>query len=94
MTNNVNCAEDFEHVSNSNFLYVHSQFPNCNFSAMLDSYSSINLMSTKLYEYLHDRAKSKLIPITDDNIVLLITSKSKLLGFQKFMGIFKASNTQ
>ena len=69
MTNCVDCVEDFEHVRNNNFLYVHAQFPNCNISAMLDSSSSINLMSMKLYEFLSDRAKSKLIPITDDKIV-------------------------
>ena len=73
MTNNVNCDEEFEHVSNSNFLYVHAQFPNCNRSAMLDSGSSIKCLR---------------------NYMMLITSKSKLLGFQKFMGKFKASNTQ
>ena len=86
MTNNVNCAEDFEHVSNSNFLYVHAQFPNCNISAMLDSGSSINLMSKKLYEFLPDRAKSKLIPITDDNIVLANNQQIKITGFSKVYG--------
>ena len=61
---------------------------------MLDSGSSINLMSKKLYEFLPDRAKSKLIPITDDNIVLANNQQIKLLDFQKFMGKLKSSNTQ
>ena len=86
MTNNVNCADDFEHVSNSNFLYVHAQFPNCNISAMLDSGSSINLMSKKLYEFLPDRAKSKLVPITDDNIVLANNQQIKITEFSKVYG--------
>ena len=70
MTNCVNCDKDFEHVSNSNFLYVHAQFPICSSSTMLDSGSSINLMSKKLFEFSPSRANSKSIPITDDNIVL------------------------
>ena len=82
----MNCDEEFEHVSNSNFLYVHAQFPNCNISAMLDSGSSINLMSKKLYEFLPDRAKSKLIPITDDNIVLANNQQIKITGFSKVYG--------
>ena len=69
VTSCVNCDEVFEHVSNSNFLFVHVRFPNCNISAMLDSGSSINLMSKIMYDILHDIAKPKLIPITDDNIV-------------------------
>ena len=57
MTTCVNCDEDFEHVSISNFLYVHALFPNCNISAMLGSGSPINLMSKKLYDFLPERAK-------------------------------------
>ena len=52
MNNCENCEEDSEHVSNSKFLYVQAQFPNCNVSAMLDSGSSINLMSKKLYDFV------------------------------------------
>ena len=80
MNNCENCEEDSEHVSNSNFLYVHAQFPNCNVSAMLDSGSSINLMSKKLYDFLSDRAKSKLIPITDDTICLANNQQIKITG--------------
>ena len=54
-------SEDSELESNSNFLYVHAQFLNCNVSAMLDSGSSINFLSKKLYVFLPDRAKSKLL---------------------------------
>ena len=50
---------DFEHVSNKNFLNVHAQFPNNNFSAMRDSCSSINLMSKELYDLGPERAKPK-----------------------------------
>ena len=94
MITSVNCDEDFEHVSNSNFLYVHAQFPNCNISAMQYSGSSINFMFKKLYDFLPERAKSKLIPITDDNIVLDNNQQIKITRFSKFMGKFKASNTQ
>ena len=63
-----------------------AQFPNCNSLAMLDSGSSINFMSKKLYEFLPDRAKSKLIPITDDNIVLANNQQIKIIGFSKVYG--------
>ena len=77
----VNCDEDLGHVSYSNFLYVHAQFPNCNISAMLDAGSLIKLMSKKWYDVLFDRVKSKLIPVTDDNIVLANNQQIKITGF-------------
>ena len=86
MTNCVNCDKDYEQVSNSNFLYVHAQFPNCNSSTKLDSGSSINLMSKKLYEFLPHRARSKLIPITHDNIVLANNQQITFTGFSKVYG--------
>ena len=54
--------KDTASVSSNNFLYVHVQFPNSNVSALLDSGSSINLMSKQFYESLPSNVKSTLSP--------------------------------
>lgn len=78
----LNCEADdnAEIVSNNNFLYVHAQFPNCNVSALLDSGSSVNLMSKRLYDFLSDRSKSKLTPVIDDVIVLANNQEIHITG--------------
>ena len=55
--------KDTASVSSNNFLYVHVQFPNSNVSALLDSGSSINLMSKQFYESLPSHVKSTLSPL-------------------------------
>ena len=53
---------------------------------MLDSCSSINLMSKKLYDFLSDRAKSKLITITGDTICLANNQQIKISGCATIYG--------
>ena len=43
-------------------------------------------MYKKLYDFLPDRDKSKLILITDDNIVLTNNKQIKITGFSKVNG--------
>ena len=50
---------------------------------MLDSGSSVNLMSRCLYDFLPDNAKSKLSPVTDDAIVLAKNQEIYLSGCAK-----------
>ena len=53
---------------------------------MLDSGSSINLMSKKLYDFLSDRAKSRLLPISDGNIVLANNQEIHITGCATIYG--------
>lgn len=76
-------------VSNNNFLYVHAQFSNCNVSALLDSGSSINLMSKTLYDFLPDKAKSKLTPMTEDAIILANNQEIQIVGYTKIQAIIQ-----
>ena len=49
---------------------MHLQYPSGNVSGLLDSGSSVNLMSNKLYDDLPYKSKSKLSLVSDDKIVL------------------------
>ena len=87
---NCESSEYYKHVSNNKFLYVHVQFPNCNVSAMLDSSSSINLLSKKLYDFLPDRTKSKLLPITGVTICFANNQEIKITGCTTIYGIIQS----
>ena len=61
---------------------------------MLDSGSSIDLMSKKLYDFLPDRAKSKLIPKTYENIVLANKGQIEITGVSKVYGKIQGNTNQ
>ena len=59
---------------------MHVQFPNCNVSALLDSGSSINLMSKQFYESLPSNVKSTLSPLPGDKIILANNQEIHICG--------------
>ncbi|XP_053388085.1 uncharacterized protein LOC128551301 [Mercenaria mercenaria] len=67
---------DLDYLTNSNphndnnFLYLQVLFHHREISALLDTGSSINLMSRKLFESLPVHNKSSLTPVDSSNIVL------------------------
>ena len=72
--------KDTASVSSNDFLYVHVQFPNSNVSALLDSGSSINLMSKQFYESLPSNVKSTLSPLPGDKIILANNQEIHICG--------------
>ena len=56
------------------------QFPNSNVSALLDSGSSINLMSKQFYESLPSNVKSTLSPLPGDKIILANNQEIHICG--------------
>ena len=59
---------------------MHVRFPNSNVSALLDSGSSINLMSKQFYESLPSNVKSTLSPLPGDKIILANNQEIHICG--------------
>ncbi len=70
----------------NNFLYLRVIF-HCTIFALLDTGSSINLMSRNLYESLSKRNKSVLFPVEDDRIILANKQEVKIEGVATITGV-------
>lgn len=69
-----------------NFLYLKLQFGHREVSALLDTGSSINLMSQKLFNSLPTQNKSDLIPVDSSSIVLANNQSVSIDGISSISG--------
>ena len=77
----------------SHFIYLHIQF-NYKVSALLDTGSSINLMSYILYHSLSNKYKSELLTVTNNKIDLANNHKMQTDGIGTIItGIIEGNQT-
>ena len=91
-SDNKNISKDSVSKCSSHFLYLQIQF-NCKVSALLDTGSSINLISYFLYNSLSKKYKSELLTVTNNKIILANNQEIQIDDIATITGIIEGNQT-